>query len=277
MAKNRRKLMRVREFADLIELVLDTLELCQKKFTDPVSGKGPSCILSLRISPNGQVIGYYLPILHNWGWNEYDHAVYGDGIFSLPFSHMDTWQYLTGAGEQPDFPNLLLLTRGAWKAVVGGIRAGQVFFVKEFAEYEKLGLEAHIAGGYLHRGPDFVKSVMTRAWESDADMPHDTATCAFCVNDVNNPTTHGDFIVFDNRFKPHPWHKVVAPKGELIERFPPNSRTRLLPREVLSGMLGLLPTLWEQRKDQNRRVQCGIHFGALGGQTMAHPHLHARQ
>jgi hypothetical protein len=263
------------ELDDFTTLVQDPLELCQRRFADPESGKGPSCILSVRLHAAG-LNGYYLPILNHWGWNEYDHLVYGDGVLSLPFSHEDTWRYLTDSAESSIPEDRILEKRGSWKAVVGGIRVGQVFFVRDVGEYRALGLEKHVKGGFLHRGPAFVASQMRRMWE-EVPLTHAPDTCAFCAGDVNNPVTRGDFIIFDNRFKPHPWHKVVVPRKGLLERFHSNPSTRLLHPKVLAGMLHLLPELWEQRREPDKRMQCGIHFGVLGGQNMAHPHLHARQ
>ncbi|MDO8564701.1 MAG: hypothetical protein Q7R88_01770 [bacterium] len=273
MSHTKQNLLSPGELDDLIALIESTLELCQKKFVDPRSGKGPSCLLSLRLHDDGSINGYYLPILNQWGWNEYDHIVYGDGCFSLPCSHEDTWHYLTGRREGSS--ERVLASKGNWKAVLGGIRVGQVFFVRDISEYQGLGLEKHIQGGSMHRGPAFVKSMMQRSWEQPR-LDHAPDTCPFCMGDVNLPVVRGDFIVFDNRFKPHPWHKVVVPSEQLLRRFPSDNNTGLLHPQVLSGMLKLLPELWEQRKEP-RRVQCGIHFGVLSGQTMAHPHLHARQ
>jgi len=264
------------ELGDLITLIQETLDQCQKKFADPRTGRGPSCILSVRMHSLTRMSGYYLPILNHWGWNEYDHMVYGDGVFSLPFSHEDIWRYLTGTMTQPAPSELVFATRGRWKAVVGGIRVGQIFFVRESAEYRKLGLEEQIKGGSMNRGPAFVASQMRRSWE-DTPLTHTTKTCAFCRGEVNNPVSRGDFIIFDNRFKPHPWHKVVVPSKTFLQQFPPDPLTRLLHPKMLSGMLNLMPELWGQRKELSQRVQCGLHFGVSAGQTMSHPHLHARQ
>ena len=233
-------------------------------------------MLSVRMHTAARINGYYLPILNQWGWNEYDHLVYGDGVFSLPFTHEDIWRYLTDKIKQSAPSELVLAKRGKWKAVVGGIRVGQVFFVRESAEYRTLGLEKQIKGGSMNRGPAFVATQMRRSWE-DAPLIHTIKTCAFCRGEVDNPVTRGDFIIFDNRFKPHLWHKVVVPNKALLQQFPPDPFTRLLHPKMLSGMLSLLPELWEQRKEPHRRVQCGLHFGVSAGQTMAHPHLHARQ
>jgi hypothetical protein len=261
------------EVDTLISLIQETLELCQEKFSHPDTRRAPSCMLSLRVQPDGAMTGYYLPILYQWGWNEYDHLVYGDGVYSLPFSHEDTWEYLT---ETTPPKERVLKTCGEWKAVLGGIRAGQVFFVHDIAEYHALGLEAHIKGGSLRRGASFVAAAMRRAWQ-EAELTHEAGRCAFCVGNVDNPVPRGDFIIFDNRFKPHPWHKVLVPSSALLERFPPSPRSGLLHPAMLSGMLRLIPELCNQRKDAHSRVQCGLHLGLFGGQTIAHPHLHFRQ
>ncbi len=265
-----------KDLSDLIKLIQEITERCQKRFADPRSGKGPSCLLSLRMETMSCLIGYYLPILHHFGWNEYDHLVYGDGIFSLPFSHADVWRYLTGKERKEVPSDRVLAEHGVWKAVVGGIRAGQVFFIRDLAEYRKLGLEDKVKGGSLDRGSGFVASRMKRLW-NEFPLPHVENGCAFCAGDIQNPIKRGDFIIFDNRFKPHPWHKVVIPSKELLKRLPPDPVTGLLHPKMLSGMLRLLPELCEERRDRNCRVSCGLHLGVFGGQTLAHPHLHARQ
>lgn len=272
----RKKQIHTGELTALADLIQETLFLCQRRFVDPETGRGPSHMLSVHRYADGTYNGYYLPILYQWGWNEYDHIVYGNGIFSMPFSHEDVWRFLTGRDDRPAPLELLLAENKEWKAICGGIRAGQVFFVRDDAEYRELDLVRHIKGGSMHRGSAFVASQMRRAWEAEP-FSHTESACAFCDGDMNNPRKRGDFIVFDNRFKPHPWHKVVVPSRALLKRFPPDPNLNLLNPRMLQGMLALLPELWAERQEPNRRALCGMHFGALAGQTIAHPHLHVRQ
>ncbi|MSU55009.1 MAG: hypothetical protein EXS46_00540 [Candidatus Taylorbacteria bacterium] len=260
---------------DLVVLIWNTIDLCQKKFANPNTGIGPSFLLSVTINSDGKLMAYYLPILNHWGFTEFDKLAYGMGKFTLPWPHIDTWRYLTDTDE-PD-GDLLLDKQGGWKALVGGIRAGQVFFVKETADYHKLHLEKQVTSGGTRCGVELIRTKMRRAW-GEGNLTHlSSQACSFCSGEVLNPINVDNLIVFDNQGTPHPWHKMIVPNKRWLESNPLETKTQLLPLPMLSEILELILVLCGERKYPNLPVQFGIHAGTFGGQNMPHPHAHLLQ
>lgn len=254
-------------------LAHDIVVLCGEKFQNPDTQTKPDFMLSCLIGEEGVTQGYYLPILNHWGISQYNYFTWGCGGFVLPWTHQDTWQFLMGNNRE--VPKTLLLQQcESWKAIVGGVRAGQIFFVQSPDQLEKLPV---ISGG-TRKGKELLERRMHSRQDSPA-LSHDANNCPFCKSEKGEVRFGAPgmlFKVMEAKFSPHSWHKIIVPAPEFVLEHGACAYDLYGPA-FLKEVLDIACWYTLSRPQKNNPVQLGVHIGSFAGQNVGHMHFHMLQ
>ena len=251
---------------NLATLVTDVISLGSSKFKDPDTGLEPNFMISLTLNRNSFLRGFYLPILNHWGFETFDYFTYNNGAIVLPWTHEDTWIYLTDSAEEdkvPSPPKLKGLEE--WKAVVGGIRAGQVLFTKNSER-----VNANLIAGGTRTGIKLIRDKMRRPWQKEF-IKHPLEGCPFCYDRQDNERVVGNLKVFDNLYTPYNWHKLIIPTRDFYQN-KPREDYHLFNRGGLEEVLDLSLDIVNGANIKSAKL--GVHKGYYAGQNIGHLHFH---
>ncbi|MDD5193717.1 MAG: hypothetical protein PHF67_03975 [Candidatus Nanoarchaeia archaeon] len=251
----------------LAEIVTGTVALCQDKFKDPETGRGPDYSLELRYSRPQQSysLGFYVPALNNLGANDWSALTLRDSSVVLPWPHEDSWRLLMDEylGEPPS--ELVVSQNQNWKAVVAGIKAGQVIFTPD-----RIPSCAPTISGGSRAGKEVIRGKMKRPWQVHL-KEHNLDSCELCNGSQINPTVEGDLKIFSNNSTPYPFHRMIIPTKEYYQSCR-DSNEFLTDPQRLGLILETASRLSDESGFDNLRLL--VHIGYTGGQNYPHLHFH---